>query len=213
MRTGLMAATAVTATALAAAACGTTTAGQFHPAGSAPAAPSSSPAPTLASFPFPSNVHITFETPLPSDPKQAAAVITDEDFQLAYYYGLYSEGKDQRFAPYIGSQTVLLSVQSAMAQNAVAHERISGKLRIFNTTVAPVPGASTNLMVSFCGDNTQLSSTSASTGQVIPDHTTPPDHHYFLQSDSYLPEKGGPWKLVAISVTFYPNGTAKECKP
>jgi hypothetical protein len=205
--------TSLTTVTLALAACGTNATGQFHPAGSAPAAPTGSPAPTLASFPLPSSVHINFDTPLPLDPVQAKAVVTDEDFQLAYYYSLYSQGKDQRFAPYIASRTVLFSVQADVAQSAAKQESITGTVRFFNTTVQPTLGARGDLTVSSCGDDTQLLNTSGSTGQVVPDHTTPPDHHYFLQSDTYFPRNGGNWGLVAIALTYYPQGSAKECKP
>jgi hypothetical protein len=166
----------------------------------------------LARFPFPSSVHIEFQTPLPADQQDASVVVTDEDFQLAYYYSLYSEGGNQRFASYIASQTVQTAVQASVAQNFTEHERIRGTLRIFDTTVSGVAGAPSDLAVSFCGDNSQLVSVSARTGQVVPDNT-PADHDYFRETDSYLPEKGGKWGLAAITVTFYPNGPAKECKP
>jgi hypothetical protein len=157
-------------------------------------------------------VHIEFQTPLPADPQEASVVVTDENFQLAYYYSLYSEGGNQHFASYIVSPTVLTAVQAAVAPNFTEHERIRGTLRIFDTTVSGVAGAPSDLAVSFCGDNSQLASVSARTGQVVPD-STPADHHYFRQTDSYLPGKGGKWGLAAISTTFYPNGPAKECKP
>lgn len=201
------------------AACGSSSGpvGTFVPKGSqAPGSQSSANTsavvPGLAHFPFPPSVHIEFQTPLPADPQEASVVVTDENFQLAYYYSLYSEGGNQHFAPYIASPTVLTAVQAAVAPNFADHERIRGTLRIFNTSVSGVAGAPSDLAVSFCGDNSQLVSTSARTGQVVPD-SAPANDHYFSQTDSYLPEKGGKWGLAAISTSFYPKGPAKECKP
>lgn len=219
MRKGHIGAALVCGAVIGVAACGGSSGapGTFVPKGSeAPVSQSSADAsvavPALARFPFPSSVHIEFQTPLPADPQEASVVVTDENFQLAYYYSLYSEGGNQHFASYIASPTVLTAVQAAVAPNFTGHERIRGTLRIFGTTVSGVTGAPSDLAVSFCGDNSQLVSVSARTGQVIPD-STPADQHYFRQTDSYLPDKGGKWGLAAISTTFYPNGPAKECKP
>ena len=189
-------------------------AGTFVPKGSlAPVSSAGVTAgvPGLAHFPFPPSVHIDFQTPLPADPQDASVVVTDENFQLAYYYSLYSEGGNQHFAPYIASPSALSAVQVNVAQNFARHERIRGTLRIFGTSVTQVDGAPSDLAVSFCGDNSQLASISAQTGQVVPD-STPADDHYFSQTDSYLP-RNGKWALIAIATTFYPNGPAKECKP
>ena len=198
--------------------CGTSSSsvGTFVPKGSqAPGAQSSADTsvavPGLAHFPFPPTVRVEFQTPLPTDPQDASVVVTDENFQQAYYYSLYSEGGNQHFAPYIASPTVLTAVQAAVAPNFAQHERIRGTLRIFNTSVSGVAGAPSDLAVTFCGDNSQLTSISAQTGQVVPDGSG--KTHYFSQTDSYLPEKGGKWGLAAISTTFYPQGAAKECKP
>jgi hypothetical protein len=199
---------------LAAAGCGSTAPGTFHPgAGTASAAGDGTPAPAVSSVPFPSSVHFNFETPLPADAGQASVVVTDEDYQLAYYYAIYSLGQDQRFGPYIAARPVLEKVQATVAQDIADHERFTGTMRFFDTTVAPTPGAATNMTVSFCGDDSQLLNTSAGTGQVIPDHTAPPDQDYFRESDTYLPTKNGGWGLVAIDVVFYPGAAAKECKP
>ncbi len=103
-------------------------------------------------------------------------------------------------------------MQANVAQNFAKHERIRGTLRIFNTSVSQVAGAPNDMAVTFCGDNSELASVSAQTGKVVPD-STPANDHYFSQTDSYIPAKGGKWGLVAISTTFYPSGQARECKP
>jgi hypothetical protein len=219
MRKGFIGTALVCAALLGVAACGSSSgpSGTFVPKGSlGPTSQSSADAsvsiPGLVHFPFPASVHIVFETPLPADTQDASVVVTDENFQLAYYYSLYSEGGNQHFGAYIASPTVLTAVEAAVAPNFTEHERIRGTLRIFGTTVSDVAGAPSDLAVSFCGDNSQLASVSARTGQIVPDNT-PADHHYFHQTDSYLPVSGGKWGLAAISTAFYPNGPAKECKP
>ena len=202
---------------LAAAGCGTGgTARVFVPRGSPAAAPSASgPAPPgRVHFPFPASVHIDFQTPVPADQQQRSVVLTDENFQLAYYWSLYSEGGDQRFARYIASPTVLSAVQAGVAQNLAQHERIRGTLRIYRTTVTPVTSSSGSpggQAVTFCGDNSKLASVSARTGAVVPDQT-PAAHHWFSQTDSYISRNGG-WALASISTTFYPTGPARECLP
>jgi hypothetical protein len=213
----VLAATALLGSALGVTGCGASSrAGTFVPRGSAAPAPSSSgPAgPGLVHFPFPASVHIEFQTPPPASSPQRAVVLTDEDFQLAYYWSLYSEGGNQRFARYIASPTVLSAVQASVAQNFAEHERIRGTLRIYRTTVAQVAGAAgapSGLAVSFCGDNSQLASVSARTGAVVPDQT-PAVQHWFSQTDSYIARHGS-WVLASISTVFYPAGPAKECKP
>lgn len=216
MRKGQMGTALMCGALLGVAACGASSgpAGTFVPKGSLAPAPSTDPSmaiPGLARFPFPSSVHIEFQTPLAADPQDASVTVTDENFQFAYYYSLYSEGGNQQFASYIASPTVLSAVQANVAQNFARHERIRGTLRIFDTSVTQVDGAPSDLAVSFCGDNSQLASISAQTGTVVPD-STPANDHYFSQTDSYLP-RNGKWALIAIATTFYPNGPAKECKP
>jgi hypothetical protein len=204
---------AVLATLAGAAGCGSGghPAATFVPQGSAAAAPSASgPAtPGLVHFPFPASVHIDFQTPVPADQQQRSVVLTDENFQLAYYWSLYSEGGDQHFARYIASPTVLSTVQASVAQNLAQHERIRGTLRIYRTTVTPL--VSGGQAVTFCGDNSRLASVSARTGAVVPDQA-PAAHHWFSQTDSYI-SRGRSWALASISTTFYPTGPAQECQP
>src|ERR1700761_9746191 len=159
---------AVLATLAGAAGCGSggPPAAPFVPQRSAAAAPSASgpPTPGLVHFPFPASVHIDFQTQVPADQQQRSVVLTDENFQLAYYWSLYSEGGDQHFARYIASPTVLSAVQASVAQNLAQHERIRGILRIYRTTVTPVTSSSGSpggQAVTFCGDNSKLASVSA----------------------------------------------------
>jgi hypothetical protein len=217
MRNGLIGAALAGAALLAAAGCGTSgRAGTFVPQGSAAATPSVTgpTTPGLVHFPFPASVHIEFQTAAPADQQERSVVLTDENFQLAYYWSLYSEGGNQHFARYIASPIVLSTVQASVAQNLAQHERIRGTLRIYRTTVTPVAASSGSpggQAVTFCGDNSQLASVSARSGAVVPD-STPAAHHWFSQTDSYIAQHGT-WALASISTTFYPSGPAQDCKP
>jgi predicted small lipoprotein YifL len=190
--------------------CGSSGPEAFHPAGKVSAAPDSNS--SLAKFPFPPDVHVEFQSPVPADPQQAAVVTTDRDFQLAFYYAQYSQGKDQRFNGYIAPIATALArvVQSNVAPYAVDHKSIRGTLRIYDTTVTPVPGAPQNLTVTNCVDDSQLPDIDTRTGKPIPDPSAP---SYTLESDAFKPMGGGKWGLIAISTSVYPQGNSKECKP
>jgi hypothetical protein len=196
--------------ALLASACGSPGPQAFHPAGKISAAPS--PSASLAAFRFPPDIHIEFQSPLPADPQQAAAVTTDRNFQLAFYYAQYTQGKDQRFNGYIPPIAAALArvVQSNVAPYAADHKSIRGTLRFYDTSVSPVPGAPQNVTVTNCVDDSQLTDTDARTGKPIPDPSAP---GYTLENDAFKPIGGGKWGLIAISTSVYPQGNSKECKP
>jgi hypothetical protein len=172
---------------------------------------SSSVAP-LAHFPFPSSVHFQFQTPLPPDPQEAAAVRADEDFQLAYYYAVYSAGKDMSVLSYVSglAPSVQTATRASVEQNRA--DSFLGTVRFYSTSVTVPPGAPTNFTVTSCVDNARMLSTDRRTGAVIPGQSTAPDKTVFLESDTLAPA-GGSWKIVATSPAYYPNGAAKECYP
>jgi hypothetical protein len=196
------------------AACGTAApaAQAFHPAGSDPTGASGRPAAAApAQFPFPADVHFGFTSPLPPDPAQAGAVLADENFQLAYYYAIYSQGKDHRYAAYIANRLLLGSVQETLAKEAAAHEGFTGTIVFSGTVVQPAPWAG-QLTVSSCVDSSRLLDTDIRTGK-IRRTSAPAGHGHFLESDILARQKGGPWRVVGTDVTYYPHGQAKECTP
>jgi hypothetical protein len=195
------------------AACGTAASPAFHPAGEAPAvAGRSEPGqPGLLRFPFPSDIHFEFDSPLPSSPPQAAAVIADENFQLAYYYGIYSQGTDLRYRAYIADQKVLASVEETLAGQAAVHEGFTGTIRFYNTTVQPAAWAG-ELVVASCVDSSRLFDTDIRTGRLRPARPGAAGRSHFLESD-ILAKRGGHWRIVGTGVTYYPRGQAKECTP
>ena len=198
--------------ALIATACGSSAPQAFHPAGKASAAPN--PSASLANFPFPPDIHIDFQSALPADPQQAAAVTTDRDFQLAFYYAQYTQGKDRRYEQYLapGTTPLLIEVQSNVTPYATDHKSIRGTLRLYDTTVQPVQGAPQALSVTQCVDDSKLPDVDARSGKVIPGSPRP-SAYYILESDTFKPLGSGRWGLAAIAITVYPQGNAKECKP
>ncbi len=182
----------------------------FHPAGEATAPGQIEPAQSLlARFPFPPDVHFEFASPLPSDPVRAAVVIADEDFQLAYYYGIYSQGKDHRYRAYIADATMLASVEETLVGEAAAHEGFTGTIRFFDAFVRPAPWAGEQTVAS-CVDTSRLLDTDIRTGTVKPARPGTAGRSVFLESD-ILAKRGGHWRVVGADVTYYPHGQAKEC--
>jgi hypothetical protein len=193
------------------AACGTAAPQAFHPAGGDLTAAPGPAATAPARFPFPADVHFVFTSPLPSGPAAASAVLADENFQLAYYYAIYSQGKDRRYAAYIGNRLLLGSVQMTLAKEAAAHEGFTGTIVFSLAAVQPAPWAG-QLAVSNCVDNSKLLDTDIRTGK-IRRISAPAGHSHFLESDILASQKGGPWRVVGTDVTYYPHGQAKECAP
>jgi hypothetical protein len=192
-------------------ACGTAASPQtFRPAGGDPAAGQGGPGP-VAHFPFPADVHFDFATPLPPDPAQAAAVVADQNFQLAYYYGIYSQGRDRRYSAYIGDRLELATVQETIAQEVAVHEGFTGTIVFYDTTVQSAAWKG-RLTVSSCVDNSRLLDTDIRTGQLRRGHAAP-DRSHFLESDILASRAGGDWRVVGTGVTYYPHGQAKECAP
>lgn len=198
--------------ALTAAACGSSAPQAFHPAGKPSATPSKSAA--TGQFPFPADIHIEFQSAPPMDPRQSAVLATDRNFQLAFYYAQYTQGKDTRFNDYIApiARAVAMSVQSNVAPYIVDHKTIRGTLRFYRTTVEPVDGAPQNMTVTNCVDDSRLPDINARTGERIVGSPAP-SSYYTLESDAFKPLGGGKWGLIAITTHVYPQGQSKECKP
>jgi hypothetical protein len=192
-------------------ACGSHQPGVFHPEGAIVTAPSPSAATGSGPVPFPGKLRFEFD-PLPSDPAQAKLVAADRDFILAYYYAVYTRGKSDRYASYIGDKNVLLTVRGNVAQQVAGHRGYAGMTRYFDTRVAAVPGYHGDEDVTYCVDESQLRHTDIRTGQVVP-KGYPANQQYYAESDMFAKGQGGAWRLVGTLVSYYPNGQARECKP
>jgi hypothetical protein len=84
-------------------ACGSARPGVFRPAGATQSA--STPAAQvhvsgLASFTFPADVKVEFDTPLPSDPMQQAAVIGYENYIDSMWYAAATHGASKAYESY-----------------------------------------------------------------------------------------------------------------
>ncbi|MBV9383923.1 MAG: hypothetical protein JOY82_15955 [Streptosporangiaceae bacterium] len=193
-----------------------TPAGGFQPAGG-PATPASAPAYSAAEvatahFPFPSGIHIDFQTPLPSGLQPARAAVTYENYQLAYYYAIYSRGESKRYLSYLYRSDVPLVAAAQASVRKYDGEGFTGTLRFYDMTVQPTPGQPGGLDVSACVNQQRLFSTDRATGRVIPGQSTAPAGNVSLETYS-LDELEGSWKIVAIASTYYPHGAAKGCYP
>jgi hypothetical protein len=191
-------------------------AGSFAPGGggsAAAASPTAAAATTskLAHFPFPANVHYDFQTPLPSDPQQAGAVVADDDFLLGWNYAIYSDGKDMRVLDYVDTAIPIMVSSTYTGVQNNKSVIYTGTTRYFDTTVQPTPNEPGVLTVSSCVNTTAVSATSRSTGQVI-NESNSPEQNVYLESDLLTQVKGS-WKVSGTSHVYYPHGAAKGCYP
>jgi hypothetical protein len=189
-------------------------AGTFQPEGGTTTPASANPAAVVAisRFPFPAGIHIEFQTPLPADPQQARAAASYEDYQLAYYYAIYSQGGNARYLSYLYSRDVPLVAAAQDSVRKYDAESFTGTLRFYGMTVGPTPGQPGGLNVTVCVNQQHLFSTDRATGKVIPGQSTSPAGNVSLETYS-LDDLEGSWKIVAIVNTYYPHGAAKGCYP
>lgn len=184
--------------------------GVFHPAGATLDPASVAPATPAGPVPFPGKLTFEFD-PVPSGPQQAAIVTADRQFLLAYYYAVYTKGKSDKYASYIGDSNVLQIVQGNIEQQVSEHRGYSGVAKYFDTTVKVVPDYHGAQDVTYCVDESQLHHTDIRTGRVVPKGGLP-DHQYYLESDMLAKSKHGAWQVVGTLVTYYPKAQARECK-
>jgi hypothetical protein len=160
--------------------------------------------------PFGKNVHIEMTSWLPSGTAQAAAVITDKDYELAYLYSEYRGGQDQSWVSYVSSM-MQSAVQQSLRATDVITESFTGTISYFDMRVIPDPQTRGDLDVSSCFDNAASSNTNLSTGAVLP-NTSPADSHYVRITDELRKDSAGQWQVVSsLPAVSYPK--AEECKP
>jgi hypothetical protein len=199
---------------LSAAACGSTKAAAFRPAGHpTAAAPAAQPsAPGLQAFPLPSSLRVEFDTAVPADQAQAAIMVADENYQLAFYYSLSTGGKDHSYTryasaiPQVGNESLAQFTQQDIAHYATQHLSRSGTIRFFDGKVVEDKGAGAE--VQYCVDESQFDSVNTLTGS-----TKPLNNPYYLEQDSLVREPDGSW-LVTYTYGYYPpNQEAEGCMP
>lgn len=203
-----------------AAACGSQAPGTFHPSGANASAPGNAPAANtaapgqqhsgpLAWPPFGGNVHIAMPGWLPPGPAEVPAVIAAKDFLLAYLYAEYTGNRDHRWMAYAGGQA-LPSLQAGLRQRDITTQSFRGTIRFSQMRTFPDPTTKGGIDVAECFDNAHSVNTSLSTGKPIADNT-PPDQHYYRNTDVLTKGPDGRWRVVSVyPVVYYPQ--AKECK-
>jgi hypothetical protein len=191
---------------------GASSSNSFQPSGNMPGQPSAATGTSAGQVVMPAfgkNVHIDLTSWHPANPSQAAAVLVDKNYELAYLYAEYTGGQDSSWANYVSS-TMQTEVQVALAKPSVTTESFTGTIKIFNMSVVPDPTVPGRLDVSGCFDNAQSANTDKQTGKVIPD-TGSPDAHYYRYTDQ-LARNSGQWQVTSdLPAIYYPR--AKECKP
>jgi hypothetical protein len=213
LRVCLVRACLIGACLIGATACGSTTAATFRPAGKiatgAPAEAQES-GPRLQKFPLPASLQVEFDTPLPADQAQAAIMVADENYQLAFYYSLSTGGKDRSYTEYasaipqIGNESLAQFTQQDIAHYATEHVSRSGTIRFFDARIVLDKGAGAE--VQYCVDESQFNSVNTQTGS-----TTPLKNPYYLEQDSLVRESDGSW-LVTYTYGYYPpNQQAEAC--
>jgi len=185
----------------------------FKPEGaSGPTAASTTASTATVSFPFGADVHFQFQTPLPGDPDEQAAVVADRNFQLAYYYAIYSGGSSKAVYQYIPASSTSIRTDVFTSVSSQRGTTFTGTLLIYRTTVSATPGASGDLTVTSCFDSAKQTTLNRSTHQPLPGQNQIPQDNMFTESDTWMPVNGG-WKLSAIVHQTYPHGAAKGCYP
>jgi hypothetical protein len=195
--------------------------GTFHPEGAAATTAPAQPATTsLQRFPLPANLRVVFETPLPTDQRLAAAVRTDENYQLAYYYSLYTKGKDTSYARYASvlppagesrsgalvGISLFAFTKRDIARQVARHETRTGTIRFFGARIAHDFGRSIDFR--YCVDESQLPYADTRTG-----HLTPSPHPYYLEDDAVGEQAGTIWQVTYTYAYYPPNQLAEECRP
>ncbi len=204
-----------------AAACGGAPAAAFHPGGTDPGGTAASPVPgssrlarvsadSLVWPPFGRNVHIVMPGWLPADPAEVPAVITAKNFLLAFVYAEYRGNHDHRWTAYAAG-SVRRDLSSDLVQPDVTTESFTGTIRFSQMNVFTDPSVPGALDVSECFDNSHSANIGLHSGRIIPDRT-PPDQHYYRNTDVLAKDASGQWHIVAVyPVIYYPQ--AKGCKP
>jgi hypothetical protein len=207
------------------AACGSTATGTFHPGGGVSTPPASSSPPTARSAsdasklgpgglewpPFGSNAHVDVAAYKAPSKTQRQAVIAQEDFMLAYEYGLYSGGRDARWEAYV-VPSERKGIADLFASGSVRAESFTGTVRIWRVSSEPSGGGS--VQVSDCIDTYATKNTDYSTGKVLPaSKQGTADENYYLEID-VLARQHGRWQITRIEqAIYYPNILAVACKP
>jgi hypothetical protein len=190
----------------------------FHPAGSVATGPEDTSVATsaprrrggpLAWPPFGRNVHIVMPGWLPPDHGQVPAVIAAKDFLLAFLFAEYTGNRDQRWLAYAKGD-VVSALRANLAEPSVTKESFRGTIRFSQFRAFADSQTQGAVDVSECFNNAHSVNTSITTGKPVSDNT-PPDQHYYRNTDVLAKGRDGHWRVTQVyPVIYYPQ--AKECK-
>lgn len=142
--------------------------GSATPTASA-SAPTASPTATTAttgvqSFPFPADVKIVFQTPLPASGPQRAAMIGYENYVDSLWEAVSTQGSVTTYRQYIGGNALTFA-DNLIAEFRTGDYKLSGKVVYFNISV-PQVFYSDGAVVQSCVDASGLYMVNAKTGKV-----------------------------------------------
>jgi len=159
--------------------------------------------------PFGHDVHIIMPAWLPTDHSQVPAVITAKNFLLAFLYAEYRGNQDHRWTTYVAGP-VSGALRSDLAKPDVTTQSFAGTIRFSQMNAFPDPSLAGAVDVSECFSNAHATNVDLRSGQPVPDRT-PPDQHYYRNTDVVARDLSGRWHVVSVDpVIYYPQ--AKECK-
>ena len=136
-------------------------------------------------------------------------MITAKNFLLAFLYAEYRGNRDHRWTAYVAGK-VKNDLRSNLAQPDVTTESFQGTILFSQMNAFADPAVAGGIDVSECFDNSHSANIGLRDRKVIPDQT-PPDQHYYRNTDVLAKDPSGTWHVVSVyPVIYYPQ--AKECK-
>lgn len=189
----------------------------FKPEGGSGASAPSNSASTTAiqasteTFAFGNDVHFDFQTPLPSDPDQRAAVIDSRDYILAYFYGLYNGGNVSKGIDLILPMQTSVKVALSNSVYPYRNQTFTGTTVVYDTTIEATSGASGDWTVASCVNEAKTTAYYRSNHKVVPGQNQIPADNTWWQSQVWVPYSGA-YRLGAIqTVPYRDGGDAKKC--
>jgi hypothetical protein len=176
------------------------------PAASASASASTTAADGVQSFPFPTDVKVVFQTPLPASGPKRGAMIGYENYVDSVYYASQTQGKNTAYLKYV-SGNVLTGSNRLINDFKSNDVTLHGTVYYYDMSVTQVFGSG-GAVVQACVDSSGLhvlQSDGKVGGQVF---STP----RYLEQSSAGKTKAGYWMIGhTVSTSANSGGSAEMC--
>jgi hypothetical protein len=210
--------------ALGAVACGSSSSssgnnGVLAPSGKASATPSATASAAtsasttavagLQSFPFPADVKVVFQTPLPASGPKRGAMIGYENYIDSVWYGIQTHGESKAYEKYV-SGNVLVGANELISEYKSKHWTLQGTVYYYDMSVPQVFG-SAGAVVQSCVDVSGfdiLKSNGKTDGSVFSS-----EYAHYQEQSSAGKTKAGYW-MISHTVSTSANsssGSAGMC--